>query len=285
MCSMFEVVFLFSLAVIWIVFATVQDLRSREIANWLNFSLVVFALGFRLFYSLFEMGDFSFFYQGLIGYGIFFALGNLFYYTRMFAGGDAKLLMALGAILPVSNLFMDNLRVFFVFLFLFLIVGAFYGFVVTIISGFRNLSRLKKELVIQFQKRKRMVFWLSFVGSLFLLMSFFWSEFFYLGLIAFILPYFYLYVKSVDEACMVRKVSPSKLTVGDWLYEDVEVGKKVVLATWDGLTEEDLKLLSKKKFVLVRYGIQFAPVFLISFILFWLGFTFSWSVPILGTLF
>lgn len=282
---MFEVTFLFTLAVIWIIFATVQDLRSREIANWLNFSLVIFALGFRLFYSLFELNDFSFFYQGLIGYGIFFALGNLFYYTRMFAGGDAKLFIALGAILPISNLFMDNLRVFFVFLLLFLMVGAVYGFVMTFINGIRNFPRLRKEFIFQFSQRKRMVLWFSFVAFLFLIMSFFYIDFFYFGLFSFILPYFYLYVKSVDEACMVRKVKPVNLTIGDWLYEDVRVGNKIVPATWDGLTEAELNLLSKKKFVLVRYGIQFAPVFLISFILFWLAFVFGWSIPIIGTLF
>lgn len=282
---MFEVVFLFTLAVIWIVFATIQDIRSREIANWLNFSLIIFALGFRLFYSLFELNSFSFFYQGLIGFLIFFALGNLFYYTRMFAGGDAKLFMALGAILPVSNLFLDNLRVFFVFLFLFLIVGASYGLIVTVINGFRNFSRLRKEFVSQLNRRKRVILLFSLVASLFLVVSFFYNKFFYFGVFLFILPYFYLYVKSVDESCMVKRVRPDRLTIGDWLYEDVRVGKRIIPATWDGLTEKDLKLLSSKKFVLIRYGIQFAPVFLISFVLFWLAFVFSWSFPFFGTLF
>ena len=61
---MFEVYFLWALAIIWIIFAVVEDLRTREIANWLNYSLVIFALGFRFFYSLFELGDMNFFYQG-----------------------------------------------------------------------------------------------------------------------------------------------------------------------------------------------------------------------------
>jgi len=64
---MYEIAFLWILALIWIVFATVQDLKMREIANWLNFSLIIFALGFRFFYSLFSSGGFGFFYQGLLG--------------------------------------------------------------------------------------------------------------------------------------------------------------------------------------------------------------------------
>jgi hypothetical protein len=75
---------------------------------------------------------------------------------------------------------------------------------------------------------------------------------------------------------MVRKIKTDKLTLGDWLYKDVKVGKKVVKATWDGLTEKDLKLLKKKKFVYIRYGVQFTPVFLISFILISLIVRFGW---------
>ena len=51
---MFEVIFLFVLALVFIAFAVLQDLKSREIANWLNWSLIIFALGFRFFWGLFE---------------------------------------------------------------------------------------------------------------------------------------------------------------------------------------------------------------------------------------
>ena len=100
---MFEIIFLIILALIFILVATFQDLRMREVANWINFSLIIFALGFRFFWSLFSESGFGFFYQGLIGFGIFFILGNLFYYGRIFAGGDAKLMIAMGAILPFKT--------------------------------------------------------------------------------------------------------------------------------------------------------------------------------------
>lgn len=274
---MIEVLFLFSLAIIWIIFATVEDIKTREIANWLNFSLVIFALGFRFFYSFFEMGNMSFFYQGLIGYGIFFVLGNLFYYGKMFAGGDAKLMMSLGAIIPIYNNFYLNLELFIYFLILFLFVGAIYGFIMTMIYGILNFSRLRKEFSLQLKKNKVIVMILLGVASLFLIFGFFIRGFFYFGIFIFVMPYVYLYVKSVDEACMIKRVKPNKLTIGDWLYSDVRVGKKIIRATWDGLNEKDIKLLSQKKFVLIRYGIQFAPVFLLSFILFWISIYFNWS--------
>ena len=75
---MFEEMFLVVLGLIWIVFAMVEDLKTREIFNWVNFSLIIFALGFRFFFSLFSGEGFQFFYQGLIGLGIFFVLGIYF---------------------------------------------------------------------------------------------------------------------------------------------------------------------------------------------------------------
>jgi Flp pilus assembly protein protease CpaA len=271
---MLEVWVLLVMGFVWIVFAAFQDLRTREIANWLNLSLVVFALGFRFFYSFFEMSDMSFFYQGLIGLGIFVLLGNLFYYGKMFAGGDAKLMMALGAILPISSSFFVNLKFFLLFLIIYLVVGAVYGFFVSFVLGVVNFSRLRKEFLVQFKKYKRFSILFLFFAVVFLALSLYFEELFYFGILLFFVPYFYLYLKSVDEGCMVKKISPSKLTVGDWLYEDVKIEKKIVKATWDGVSEEDISLLKKKKYVFVRYGIQFAPVFLISFVV--------WGFVVLG---
>ena len=149
---MFEVIFLFVLALVWIVFATVQDIRKSEIANWLNFSLIIFALGFRLFYSLFSDMGFNFLYQGLIGFGIFFVLGNLLYYGKMFAGGDAKLMIALGAVLPFSIIFNENLKIFALFFVLFLLVGAVYSIGASVYLSFRNFKKFKKEFSKQFKK-------------------------------------------------------------------------------------------------------------------------------------
>ena len=46
--------FLFFLGGAWIIFATVQDLKTREVANWLTFSLISFGIAFYAFTSIFE---------------------------------------------------------------------------------------------------------------------------------------------------------------------------------------------------------------------------------------
>jgi len=87
-----EYYFLFVLAFVWMIFAVVQDLKTREVANWLNFSLIGFALAYRAFYSSFT-GEWMFLGFGFLGFLMFFILAHVFYYSKVFAGGDAKLLM------------------------------------------------------------------------------------------------------------------------------------------------------------------------------------------------
>jgi len=268
---MFEVWFLICLGVVWVVAAVIQDFKTHEVANWLSISLIIFALGFRFFYGLFGFNDgtdFSFFYQGLVGLGIFTVLGTLLYYGRVFAGGDAKLLMALGTVLPWYSNLSDNLYLFLWFLILFLISGAIYGMLMGISLGVKNKKLFKKEFRKQFQKYKKKILVFLIFGILFLGISFFAFEFLILGIGFFVFPYLYLLAKSVDEACMVKNISPNKLTEGDWLYKDIKIGNKNIKANWDGLSKEEISLLKKnKKKVLVKYGIPFTPSFLIGFIL------------------
>ncbi len=265
---MFGEIFLFALALIWIVFATIQDIKKREVANWLNFSLIIFALGFRFFYSLFLEKGFSFFYQGLIGFGIFFILGNVLYYGKMFAGGDAKLMVALGTVLSFSNIFETNLRIFLLFFVLFLLVGVLYSILFTVYLSIKHSRKFKKEFINQFRKNKKFVFLGIFIAIIFVIFGFFSNLFFLLGILIFIFPYLYIYVKAVDESCMVVKIKADKLTEGDWLYKNVKIGNKTIKASWEGLNKNEISLIKKKKDeVLIRKGIPFTPVFLISFIL------------------
>ena len=121
--------FLIVLGIMWLLFATINDFRIREIPNWLSFSLVVFALGARFFFGLFNGAGFGLFYQGLLGLLIFFILANLFYYAKLFAAGDAKLMMSLGAVLPFYSTLTQNIYSYAYFIVIFLFVGSLYGLI------------------------------------------------------------------------------------------------------------------------------------------------------------
>jgi Flp pilus assembly protein protease CpaA len=263
---MLEVIFIVALGLVWVVAATIQDVKKREVPNWLNFSLIIFALGFRFFYSLFSEMGFSFFYQGLIGLGIFLIIGNVLYYGKLFAGGDAKLMIALGPILGFSYDFFSNIQIFAFFFIAFFLAGGIYGLCFSIVLSFKNSASFKKEFFKRFHKTKKKIYIYIAFAILFLALGFVEKTLAYLGILIFVFPYLHLYAKSVDEACMVVKVKPSKLTEGDWLYDDVKVGRKLIKARWDGLSKEEIKMLKKKRFVIIKQGIPFTPAFLIAFL-------------------
>jgi Flp pilus assembly protein protease CpaA len=262
-----ENIFLILLGFIWILFAVVQDLKKREIANWLNFSLIIFALAFRFFYSLFENQGYGFFYQGLIGFGVFFIMGNLLYYGKVFAGGDAKLMIALGAVIPFSQNLITNLNLALIFFAFFLVAGAFYGIIYSLYLGIKNRKGFVKEFSREFNEKKN-IFYISLIaGIILLILSSFERVLFYLGILVFISPYVYISAKAIDEACMIKRISTKNLTEGDWLYRDIKLKTQLIKANWEGLSKEEIILLQKKKkSVLIRQGIPFSPVFIISYV-------------------
>ncbi|VVB82092.1 Preflagellin peptidase [uncultured archaeon] len=264
---MYEVIFLWVLALMFIIFAVVQDIKTREICNWISFSLIIAALGFRFFYSLFE-NNFWFLLQGIIGLAIFFALGNILYYSRIFAGGDAKLMIALGTILPFSSNFSSNLSLFFNFMMIFLAIGFLYTILSSIVLCLKNFNAFKREFFKQFKKNKKLMIFVLIFSIFLLFLGFIESLSALLGVFIFFISYLYLYSKAVDEACMVKKIRTEKLREGDWLYSDVKIGRKMIKAKWDGLTNQEIKELKKRyKEVKIREGVPFSPVFLISLII------------------
>jgi len=260
--------FLIVLAFVWIIVAVVQDFRKREVANWLNFSLIAIALSYRAFLSVW-FWNYWYFVYGLIGFAIFFVLANLFYYGRVFAGGDAKLLMGLGAVLPFSLLLFENLKIFVYFLVLLMFAGSVYGLLYSIVLSYKNKKEFSREFLKQFSKSKKI--FLIFVTTAILIFIFvlFIKQYIFLlfSLIILVFPFLYVYAKSIEESCMIKAVRARDLTIGDWLYKEVKVGRKVIKPNWEGLNEKELAILKKtKRKVLVKEGIPFTPAFLLAFV-------------------
>ena len=272
--------FLIGLGLIWIIGAVLQDLRRREVDNIWNFSLIGFALAYRLAISIFG-GNYGFILNGLIGFGIFFILGNIFYYSRLFAGGDAKLVIALGVILPLSYSWMVNLKIFGLFILLFFVGGSIYSLIWAFCLMISNRKGFSKEFGKQFKRHGKM-FFIALVFVIFwVIFAFIISQisFILIGLIILLFPILFMFAKSIEESCMVKKLSPEKVTLGDWLYEDIFVSGKRIKSTWEGVSKRELKLIQNgnKKKILVKYGIPFTPSFLFSFIgILWIGLRWGW---------
>ena len=261
------------LALIWIIVAVVQDFRKREVENWWNFSLIAIALAYRAFLSVFTLNAWYFLY-GVIGFGIFFALANAFYYSRVFAGGDAKLLMGLGAVLPFSLSVISNLMIFLYFAVLVLFAGGLWGLVFSVWLVVKNKKSFSKEFKKPFNKNKKLINLAVIIAVLFAIFLLFLNQYILIALpiLLMLFPLLYVYAKAIEESCMIKAVKTSELTVGDWLYQETRVGNKIIKPNWQGLDEKELALLQKlKKKVKIKQGIPFTPGFLIAFlVLIWL---------------
>lgn len=276
--------FLFSIALVYVIFASIQDLRKKEVANWLNFSLLAFALAYRAFYSYFE-NDVQFFILGLAGFGIFFLIGNAFYYSKIFGGGDVKLLMAIGVILPYSN-YIDLIFNSLFFLAVLFLGGAVYSIIYSSFLVYKNYSNFKKEfskLLINKRKMIILCFILAFIllvtGEILGNYTNIWT---YEAVAVILLCFLYIYLKSLESACMIRYVLPKDLTEGDWLEKSIHIKGKTISKSVHGLSFKEINLIRKaNKKVLIRYGVPFVPAFLIALIatvFFWVFLKFDFQL-------
>jgi len=258
-----EYYFLFALAFVWTLFATIQDIKQREVSNWLNFSLIAFALAFRAFFAI-QNKNADFFLLGVSGFAIFFALGNIFYYSKTFAGGDAKLLMGFGTILPYQN-YNSLITLSLTFTLILFSIGAIYSLAYSLFILIKNKKEFIKEFKKTYSKNKNLVTLslLSFLLSLVVSVNY---PLVLLVTLASAIPLVYVYAHSLDK-CMIRLVPPKNLREGDWLEKEISLGKTKIKKSVHGLSKKEIELLKKhNKPALIKEGIPFVPAFLLALI-------------------
>jgi prepilin signal peptidase PulO-like enzyme (type II secretory pathway) len=189
------------------------------------------------------------------------------------------MLMGLGALLGLQFRFDGYLISFLVNL---LFVGALYGFVWSVILAVRHRHAFSRKIEKSLSKKafKR----LRFAGIIVVLAAIaaslrlhdFWQRLVLVvvGLFFYLLLYLWVFVKAVEESCMLKWVDPRKLTEGDWIAKEVRVRGKYICGPKDlGITKkqimETIRLARKNKIkrVLIKEGIPFVPSFLITLVL------------------
>jgi hypothetical protein len=80
----------------------------------------------------------------------------------------------------------------------------------------------------------------------------------------------FIFVKAVEESCLLQRINANKLTEGDWVMETIKInGKTIITEDNLGITKEQIsKLKHYKKLILIKIGIPFIPAFLFAFIVF-----------------
>lgn len=278
---------LLTITLIWLIFAFFSDLKTREVPDWLNYSLVIIAFTLRGFYSIMN-SELNYFLYTLLGFGIFFAIANLMYYTKQWGGGDAKLFMALGAVfatypIVLTQLFnpvLGQLPFFVAFFINLLIMGAVYGLIYTIILAIKN-----KKIFIEESKKifkeptiKKLKWIISIGGVIFLIIILtivqnLEIKLLFVTMIIFLMALFYIwiFVKIVEKSCMFKIISIKKLTEGDWVCHDLIINKKRIYSSKSvGIERYQISQLLKQtkiKTVQIKEGIPFVPSFLIATII------------------
>lgn len=271
-------IFLLVTAIMALIFASITDIKKREVPNWLSFSLIVIALAVRALAALTTL-QLYYFSHSLLALALFFILSAILYYTKFFGGGDAKLLIGLAIIFATTPSYLQQIALnqttdIFLepFLLSFLInifaIGSIYSIIFITFFAIKNKKKFSKEFKKAYSETKVLRMTFSALAILSLGISFFFNLFFFVVILALIFPYIYIATKATENISMIKEVSPQELTEGDWLAQEIKLKNKIIKPSVYGLSKKEIELLKKeKKKVLIKYGIPFVPVFLISTII------------------
>jgi len=272
-------------ALVGLIAATYSDIKTREVPDWVNYGMIFAGLGIRALYSVAEL-DYTTILYGVLGLLLFFLVASVMYYAGQWGGGDAKMLMGIGALMGLTipkGFTFDQIRDLIIFWILLLLAGAIYGLGVSIFLSIKHAAKLRAELIPAFKDS-----WTRLVAALLtaavaagatLIVSDTVIRLLLTALAAMVVfTYFlWLYVRAVEKACMIKDLTIDKLREGDWIAEDVIIDKKLICGPKDlGIEKKQIELLKKLaakgkvKTVRVKEGIPFLPPFLVAFILTWL---------------
>src|SRR3989338_8420459 len=131
-------IFLSIIGLVALLIASITDLRTKEVPDWLNFSVIAAALGIRAIHSIIS-SDYMYLVYGVIGFTAMFFLGMILYYGRLWGGGDTKLLMGLGALFGTAPFFVTvNYPFIAILLINIIIVGSIYSLLFAIKMFIKN---------------------------------------------------------------------------------------------------------------------------------------------------
>ncbi len=270
---------IYFIAAVFLFIASISDIKTREVPDWLNYGSVGAGIGINLIFSLIY-SDYSFIINSLIGLAAFFILAYILFYTGQWGGGDSKALMGIGALLGL-NYKTGSLPISIVFLISTLVIGAFYGMAWTMYLALRKKEEFMKELrhlLSQKNIRRAKIAMLiaavlAFAANFLPINALYKMMIVGITLAFYLTFYVWLFTKAVEKACMQKYVNPGQLTEGDWIVDDVVVGGKRICGPKDlGIEKKQIALLvkyykaGKIKKVLIKEGIPFVPSFLVGFL-------------------
>jgi len=257
---MFEI--MLGIALIGSVIAGIFDLKTTEIPDEISFLMIILAIAGWFVYSVIN-NDFKFLINSLIVGSLFLGIGWAMYRAGQWGGGDALLLGAIFYLLPTfPNIFLFPIT----FLINLLLVGIIYMFIYTLILGIKH-KEIRRYYKDDLKKTWKVVIFIpllfgsvSFILPIILniaTLEILTTSALFLFVITF-LTLFWRYGYVIEKKLFTKRIPTKKLKVGDVIAKSKR---------WDGIDKNQLEeIRKKKKYITIKEGIRFAPVFSISLI-------------------
>jgi Flp pilus assembly protein protease CpaA len=277
-------ILIITLVLIYLVIATISDMKTQEIPDSLNYSFIAIGLFIYLIKTL-TTGEITYILSSALTLGAFLVIGNIMYYTKQWGGGDLKLLMGLGALLPIyPNIVLENFPImasnyFGLDLFLnILLVGSIYALLFAIYLGIKNRKQFSKKFKEEYSKKKvktrEKIFWaliiLTNILSFFLLETNIVKIFVLsMSILFLLLNYLLITVKAIEDISMYLTIDTKKLREGDAITKELKADSKIIYQpSIHGVTKKQIPEIQKHfDKVEIKNGIAFALSFLIGTIL------------------
>jgi Flp pilus assembly protein protease CpaA len=239
------------IAFIGLAAAAVSDIKKREVADWLSYSLFASLFALAAVYSILQSSFTPLLESALFALGIY-AVSSILYYAKLIGGADVKLITAISPIF----IFMNALNFFSI---LVLASGA-YGILYAVVLAALNREKLRGKIKLNFLL---LFFCIALAAGLLLK-----STVLVLVSVIIVSPYLIFFISAVEKNILTKIYLPSRLTEGDWLLKDIKIRGKIIKARADGLSKSDIRLIKKANAkVWIKEGVPYVPVFLIAFIL------------------
>jgi len=267
--------------------STITDLKKREVPDYISYGLIFIAFAIAVIYSIINW-EYIYLAQSVMGLIVGIIIAYTMFYLGQWGGGDSKLIMGIGAIMGFNIFNLFNINIFgennfwlLIMLANIIFFGAAYGLAWSIVLAIKNRKVFIKSLDSWIHKREilmaRRIIMAAVIIILIILFTIVPQEYRILLLsftaILYITFYVWIFVKIIEETCMIKDIPVGRLTEGDWIYKEVRVGKKYITGPKDlGVSREQITELKrycakgKIKTVTIKEGIPFIPAFLLAFV-------------------
>ena len=272
---------------IYLIIASISDIKRLEVPDWLNYSLALIGLSYNLAISIL-ISSFTPIIESVVGLITCYLLSSLLYYSGQWGGGDAKFFTGIGALLgvpiistfPFINLLGYSYHGFSIlpFIIFAMIAGGIFGLLYIAIKAFQKRKEFLKEYNIQSRKISRyklillIIFLLLMFSSLLIKESYLRISIIILAIFPYLSMLLYTFIKSAEKSAMTKDIEVKFLTEGDWITDDITINGNVICKKKKiGLELGDLKKLKELyskgliKKVRIKNGFPFIPSFLIGF--------------------